>query len=170
MSELDELINIAKDKISALIQKPKMTEKLLSKPPFRFLHDTISAIISSTGFGEGLYDAQEMDSSTITEKQAKLNYLDKIINLVAICRGKKLSVSSLKVVAGLEPEYTNEFLIALADCASNPEFDNALAVKRCLDGEVPGAGPIPLRSQVGTLSRLYLINLIFICICLLAEG
>jgi TRAF3-interacting protein 1 len=58
----------------------------LSKPPFRFLHDTISAIVSTTGFGEGLYNDQERDSSTIIEKAAKLAYLDKIFNFVGICQ------------------------------------------------------------------------------------
>ena len=84
--QLDELILIVKDKIGMLIQKPKMTEKLLSKQPFLFLHDTISAVISTTGFAEGLYNDIERDSANISEKQAKLDYLDKIFKLVGICQ------------------------------------------------------------------------------------
>lgn len=86
--ELETLMVTVQEKIGALIQRPKMTEKLLSKPPFRFLHDTISAIITTTGFGEGLFSDQEKDSASITEKPAKLSYLDKIFNLIGICQVK----------------------------------------------------------------------------------
>jgi hypothetical protein len=83
---LESLVAVAKGKISEIIQKPKMTEKLLSKPPFRFIHDTISAITAATGFAEGLYSGVELDSAAITEKQAKLDYLNKIFSLVGICK------------------------------------------------------------------------------------
>lgn len=83
---LDELIALAKDKIGALISKPKMTEKLLGKPPFRFLHDTITAVTGATGFGDGLYGEAELDSAAIVDKHAKMAYLDKIFLLVSICK------------------------------------------------------------------------------------
>jgi hypothetical protein len=57
-------------------------------------------------------------------------------------------VNSSKVVAGLEPENTNTFLFALATCASNDQLDNEAAVRQCLAGEVPGSGPIPLKTKV----------------------
>jgi TRAF3-interacting protein 1 len=83
---LEGLINDVKEKIGSLIAKPKMTDKLLSKPPFRFLHDTISAVCKTTGFAEGLYNETEMDSAAISEKNAKIAYLEKIFNLVGICK------------------------------------------------------------------------------------
>jgi hypothetical protein len=82
---MEELIPIVKDKINSLIKKPNMSEKLLMKPPFRFLHDTITAVIQTTGFAEGLYSPEDMDSSTINEKAAKIAYLDKIFGVVGIC-------------------------------------------------------------------------------------
>lgn len=84
--DLDSLIISTKDLIGSIIQKPKMSEKLLSKPPFRFLHDTITAITNATGFGEGLYNEAELDSAKITDKDSKVAYLQKIFNLVGICR------------------------------------------------------------------------------------
>lgn len=151
--ELDALIAEAKDKISQLISKPKMTEKLLSKPPFRFIHDTVTAITGATGFAEGLFSGGELDSASITDKQAKLSYLDKIFNLVGICKGFPLDVKSIKVVQGLESEASNKFFIALAECAGNANIDNNEAVRRCLAGENPGSGPVPMKR----------VSLLFVC-------
>lgn len=44
------------------LDRPKLTEKLLGKPPFRFLHDIFTNLIKGTGFAEGLYAPEEMDS------------------------------------------------------------------------------------------------------------
>ena len=89
MAELEPLIEKVKVIIGDLIQKPKMTDKLLQRPPLRFLHDIISAITAGTGFAQGLYNEQELDSASLTEKQQKLDYLDKIFNLVGICKVQK---------------------------------------------------------------------------------
>ncbi len=91
-ANLDELIAQAKDRVGAIIAKPKMTEKLLAKPPFRFLHDTVTAITAATGFGAGLFNEQELDSAAITDKNAKMAYLDKIFNLVGICKVSGASI------------------------------------------------------------------------------
>jgi len=141
--DLDSLINSVKEKIGNMIQKPKMADKLLQKPPFRFLHDTITAMTSTTGFGEGLFSGDELDSGAIAEKTAKIAYLEKIFSFVGICKGSALDIRAQKVVAGLEPENTNVFLLALADCATDGTLDNTEAVRRCLAGEAPGMNVIP---------------------------
>ena len=135
---MEELIPEVKERVGALITKPKMSDKLLNKPPFRFLHDTISAVILKTGFAEGLYTDEEMDSSTIADKAAKIAYLEKIFSLVGICQGAALDIRATKVVAGLEPENTSKFLIAFATFASDEGFDSRAAVKHCLAGGQPG--------------------------------
>lgn len=145
--ELESLIEEVKNGIGAIIQKPKMTDKLLQRPPLRFLHDIIAAVTAATGFAEGLFNEQELDFATLTEKKQKIDYLDKIFKLVGICKGEALPTESSKVVQGAEPENTCLFLIALAQCATNPNIDSAVAVRRALNGENPGQGPIPTRQN-----------------------
>ena len=84
--DLEALVARSQELISSLIDKPKMTPKYLSKPPFRFLHDTISGIIKTTGFGEGLMQGDELDSGAISEKASKIAYLEKAFNFIGICK------------------------------------------------------------------------------------
>lgn len=93
-----------------LFDKPKMTQKLLMKPPFRYLHDIFLATMQATGFGAGLFDDAEMDSKANHEKDTKLNILAKMIALTEMVVGEKIDVKPPKIVAGLEPERTNYFL------------------------------------------------------------
>ena len=87
-----------------------MTQKLLSKPPFRYLHDIFTATMNATGFGTGLFTGDEMNAKLITEKDAKINFLVKIIQLTELVVGEELDVKPTKVVAGHEPDKTNGFL------------------------------------------------------------
>jgi len=41
------------DLFSGFIEKPKMTEKLLQKPPFKYLFDIISETTKKSGWGNG---------------------------------------------------------------------------------------------------------------------
>lgn len=42
------------DLFEALIERPKMTEKLLSKPPFKYIFDIITETTKKTGFANGI--------------------------------------------------------------------------------------------------------------------
>ena len=89
--DLESLVANTIRVVGNLVAKPKMSEKHLSKPPFRFLHDVISAITRETGFGEGLYSGDELDAKSITDKSGKIDYLNKIFNLVGICKVRVLN-------------------------------------------------------------------------------
>lgn len=96
-----------------------MNQKLLSKPPFRYLHDIYTATNAATGFGTGLFQGEELDSKSITDKDAKINFLVKLIQLTELVVGEELDVKPNKVVAGHEPEKTNLFLQAMFRAATS---------------------------------------------------
>eukprot|EP00741_Cyanophora_paradoxa_P006117 tig00000944_g5932.t1 len=130
--------------LGKIIKKPKLTDNLLSKPPFRFLHDIVSEVTRVTGFAEGLYTADELDSQNIKDKDAKVNYLNKIIDCVGIALGQNVPAKPLKIVAGLEPEATNSFLQMLAQACQLSADVSRNCVQRVLGGEhMPAAGAAP---------------------------
>jgi TRAF3-interacting protein 1 len=55
-----------------LVKKPKLTDKLLSKPPFRFLHDVISEVQRNTGFAPGLFTDDELVADNVKDKDSKV--------------------------------------------------------------------------------------------------
>ncbi|KAG2458876.1 MIPT3 protein, partial [Polypterus senegalus] len=86
------------DSLGKVIKKPPLTEKLLSKPPFRYLHDIFTE-----------------------DKDAKIIFLQKAIDVVIMVTGEALSVKPARIVAGHEPEKTNELLQAIGKCCLNKE-------------------------------------------------
>lgn len=137
---IEALIPKTQELLQPLIAKPKLADKLLMKPPFRFLHDIFTALTHSLGFAKGLYNDFELDSANMKEKNQKITYLDKMVVCVGQCLGKDIDVRSAKIVAGLEPENTNIFLQALAQAASNSSLDWAGAVQKTL-AKIPSLTP-----------------------------
>jgi hypothetical protein len=78
--DIDTLIASVRERMGELIQKPKMTEKLLQKPPFRFLHDTVTAVTNTTGFGEGLYEGMYLYLHTHVSEYVLLSHFKSRIN------------------------------------------------------------------------------------------
>lgn len=66
------------------VKKPALSDKLLKKPPFRFLHDVINAVIKETGFLKGLFSDEELNSENVKDKEAKLAFLAKLIEAVSM--------------------------------------------------------------------------------------
>jgi len=126
----EAIVQATQEAFSNLIKKPKMSEKLLNKPPFRFLHDVFSEVCKATGYAEGLYEGPECEAGSIKDKESKIAYLQKMLDYTQAACGSPIDVKLGKVVAGLEPENTNAFLQAMASSAANPSVDreNALRV------------------------------------------
>ncbi|XP_067300566.1 TRAF3-interacting protein 1 isoform X2 [Pseudorasbora parva] len=122
------------DTLGKVIKKPPLTEKLLSKPPFRYLHDIFSEVIRTTGFMKGLYGEAEMKSDNVKDKDSKIAFLQKAIDVVMLVSGEPLAAKPARIVAGHEPEKTNELLQVIAKCCLN-KLSSDEAVRRVLAGE-----------------------------------
>lgn len=130
MASLEELIAEVQRDLGAVISKPKLTEKLLSKPPFRFLHDIVTAVMEATGFpSSGLFSPEELDGKSIVDKEVKTAFLQKVIDSVTSATGQAIAVRTGKILAGAEPENTNILLL--------------VRVARRFFVEVPAANPSP---------------------------
>ena len=120
-SPLEDVIAETRSAITSIISKPKLTDKLLARPPFRFLFDVIAAMDAATNLGlEQVLTADEYDSSNVTDKVSKLLFLDKIVKHVEGKLDTTIDINPKKVVAGLEPDKTCAFLQLLAAAAMLP--------------------------------------------------
>ncbi|XP_041858436.1 TRAF3-interacting protein 1 isoform X2 [Melanotaenia boesemani] len=138
------VVKKTQDTLGKVIKKPPLTEKLLSKPPFRYLHDIFSEVIRTTGFMKGLYEENEMKSDSVKDKDSKIAFLQKAIDVVMLVSGEPLAAKPARIVAGHEPEKTNELLQAIASCCLS-KMSSDEAVKRVIAGE-----KVDLKTKAGT--------------------
>ncbi|XP_057321126.1 TRAF3-interacting protein 1 [Microplitis mediator] len=112
--KLQEAVKKTQDLLGKYIKKPPLTDKLLKKPPFRFIHDIITSIIKETGFLKNLFTDDELISTNISDKEAKIEYLTKLIDAVKLITGNNdLNVRPSKIISGQEPIKTNELFHAI---------------------------------------------------------
>jgi TRAF3-interacting protein 1 len=108
----------------------------LRKPPFRFLHHIITSVLKSTGIPAGLIPESELRSKNVTTKAQKTAFLDRIVAFINLASNsgaggggvEPLNVRASKVLAGLEPERTNDLLAALARCALRADEIDSVAI------------------------------------------
>ena len=143
----EDFVGVTTRLIGFLIQKPKMTDKLLRKPPFRFLHDIVTAVMAATSYPDGYFTPEELDSGSFANTEAKLSFLQKWIDLVAATNSVDLSsVNPKKIAAGLEPENTNTLLQQFAYAAASGIDARDVAAKLASTGapaSSPTAAPAP---------------------------
>ncbi|KAM3134153.1 hypothetical protein pb186bvf_013774 [Paramecium bursaria] len=119
----------------SLFQKPKMSQKLLEKPPFKYVYDIILETQKVTGYGKGLYTAEELDGN-YDNKEKKLVFLQKIIDLTQLMLKEEIAAKASKLISGLEPENTNLLLQAIYRAAVSGKSSDAF-VKQILGGGAP---------------------------------
>lgn len=109
-SDLAATIKECQRELQPMFAKPKLKSRLLSKPPFRYIHDIVIAVIDVTNF-PAYFTEEELDSNTFKEKKnRKIEFLNKLIVLVNT-HGNPVQVDARKIVAGLEPASTLDLLI-----------------------------------------------------------
>ncbi|TSK92920.1 TRAF3-interacting protein 1 [Bagarius yarrelli] len=128
------VVKKTQETLGKVIKKPPLTEKLLSKPPFRYLHDIVSEVIRTTGFMKGLYEEAEMKSDNVKDKDSKIAFLQKAIDVVMLVSGEPVAAKPARIVAGHEPEKTNELLQTIAKCCLN-KLSSDEAVRHVLAGD-----------------------------------
>ena len=112
--------------LGAIITKPELSDKLLEKPPFVFIHDIFSQVTKATGFGNGLFEGDWLDghSEIFKLKDADKKflhrpaYLTSIIDVVAKSNKRGVIVDVANVMTGHEAQATRAFLVALAKAAT----------------------------------------------------
>ena len=107
--------------LGALITRPTLKPALLLKPPFRFLHDIVTALIASPcHYPADYFTADECNSASFDSSDKKTAFLRRLLDVVEATAGCDLSaVNPKKIVAGLEPEQTNLLLQNLARAAAS---------------------------------------------------
>ncbi|KAI4468474.1 traf3-interacting protein 1 [Holotrichia oblita] len=124
-----EVIEKTQKVLGKHISKPVLSEKLLRKPPFRFLHDVVTAVIKDTGFLKGMYTESELISDNVKERDLKIAFLTKLIDAIKILTEIELKVKPTKIIAGLEPSETNKLLQAIG-YALDKKIDSTEYIKK----------------------------------------
>jgi Microtubule-binding protein MIP-T3. len=133
-NELEAAINNTQEILSKIISKPKCTNKLLNKPPFRFIHDIVTSTLKATGFPDRYFSTQELDSNHFNNKSSKVAFLEKLIYLVSVAKGIPLDVRPAKIVAGLEVLNTNALLFAFGTVAIDQTVPKDRLIEYCKNG------------------------------------
>jgi TRAF3-interacting protein 1 len=132
--------------LGTYVKNPKLTAKLLSRPPFRFLHDTVMAFMKATNLLNGLFQNDELDGGRAgADKESKVKFLDKLINCVQYATGEPLRITSAAIIAGKDAEYTNQMLSKLASLGRMPPAVVNEAVAKTVGGS-PASSAQPDKS------------------------
>ena len=115
---------------SSLIEKPKMTEKLLKKPPPKYIYDIILNTMNKTNFPKGLLSDQEMDHKYFeADPHHKLAILQKVIDITKIVMNENFDIKTTNILKGEQPDKTNYFLRMFYKAATNGKVNTPLILK-----------------------------------------
>ena len=111
------------DALGDLSIAPRGVRTLLAEPTFRGFHGMVTELTRGTGFGKGLYTADELSGGQQTS-EAKQRYISKICGLVGVSTGEAIEPEPV-ADAVLQDEIgrasavpLGSFLLALAEAAA----------------------------------------------------
>ena len=133
MDSLEDAISETQQTLQQIFSKPKCADKLLRRPPFRFISDIVRATITSRGFPNKYYKKEEFDCEN-KDKAAKIAFLEKLVYLVSVCQGMEVHVKVSSIVAGKEVLDTLHLLNSFGKIALDEKFPHDEAVAHCLSG------------------------------------
>ena len=120
---------------SSLIEKPKMTEKLLKKPPPKYIYDIILNTMKKTNFPKGLLTDQEMDHKYFeADPHHKLAILQKVVDITKIVVNENFEIKCTNILKGEQPDKTNHFLQMFYKAATNGK-DNTPLIQKYLENQ-----------------------------------
>eukprot|EP00055_Hartaetosiga_balthica_P000827 m.137555 g.137555 ORF g.137555 m.137555 type:complete len:505 (-) comp11907_c0_seq1:45-1559(-) len=131
--ELADAVGKTIELMGPLLKKPPVNEKLLKRPPFKYLHNMVTQLMHEYEFFKGLYTEEEMNPENVSSKESKVEFLTKAIDVTAIVTGKKLKAKPSKIVAGKEAVQTNKWLQMVAVAIQKKKSSDA-AVEAVLHG------------------------------------
>jgi TRAF3-interacting protein 1 len=112
-----------------------MTEKLLKKPPPKYIYDIILNTMKKTSFPNGLLTDQEMDHKYFeADPRNKLAILQKVIDITKIVMNDNFEIKTTNILKGDQPEKTNYFLQMFYKAATNGK-DNTPLIQKYLENQ-----------------------------------
>ncbi|KAG2922358.1 hypothetical protein PC115_g9268 [Phytophthora cactorum] len=153
-----------------LLKTDVIPVKLFARPPVRFLHDVISAVMRNTGFACDAVSAAQRDYAQLPSKTDRSEYLSAVLDYVQAWYHRQqqnvenapsviIAATTSNILAGKEPTDTVQFLGYFALAAIDHTIQNpAVAVQEqapAAEAEADaGSKPSPDTPQDGWVTRL----------------
>ncbi|GMF49966.1 unnamed protein product [Phytophthora fragariaefolia] len=134
--------------------------KLFARPPVRFLHDVISAVMRNTGFAIGAVSAAQRDYLQLPSKTERAEYLSAILDHVqAWYRNQQqnaenapsviIAATTSNILAGKEPTDTVQFLGYFALAAMDHAVEHPPAPLVAAQGSIASNAAPAIEAEVG---------------------
>lgn len=82
----------------SLIEKPKMSEKLLKKPPPKYIYDIVMNTMKVTKFPNGLFTDEELDPKFFeADARNKIEILQKVIDITKIVTNENFEIKATNI-------------------------------------------------------------------------